>query len=144
VGGPVVVTDSDDEHRFVLYAISGPPEPVLVLEVRGVLDREVAPQFFRRLDRADAVSRGRHDKKCFGVRIVARVVVVDLRRADLISNAVLADLAVRADRFACRLRLVVPGGGGLGDQLRLLGLGDRFDTFDDVADAVLAVRQDGA
>lgn len=123
------MTDSDDEHRFVLYAISGPPEPVLVLEVRGVLDREVAPHFFRRLDRANAVSRGRHDKKCFGVRIVAPVVLADLDRAD---------------RFTCRLRLVVPGGGGFGDQLGLLGLDDRFDTFDDVADAVLAVRQDGA
>ena len=117
----------------------GPPRPVLVLFVKGEIDRSNQGE----LDRALRAVDGRHGtidfRSLFGCQELSTTLVVDLREVTFLGVGVLSGLAQWRDRHGHVLRLVVAANGIVRRSLTVSGQDNDFELFSDLADAVSQV-----
>lgn len=77
---------------FLLWALFGPPEPVLVITFTGTQSSYSEAQLVVTLNEAIAVSDVPRYRKYFGCYSVAKKIVLDLREATLAFSALLLKL----------------------------------------------------
>lgn len=122
-----------------VWAVHGPPRPVLVVAVTGEIDRCNEDELWTRIREVD-VSGTRHCRQRFGARSVSPAVVVDVRAARFVAVSVLARIANRARYGGPPLRLLLDPATALGRALeRVVAILDLdIEIHHDIVDAVLA------
>ncbi len=126
---------------FHTRAVFGPPRPVLVLSVKGEVDRFNQGELDRALS-AVAGQRGSIDfRRLFGCQELSTTLVVDLREVTFLGMGALSGLVEWRDRHGHVPRLVVAANGIVRRSLAVSGQDNDFELFSDLADAVLSDAQ---
>lgn len=128
---------SRESANLNVWAVYGPPRPVLVVGVHGEIDRFNDVELWDRV--AEVSLSGQTCRQRYGVRALAATVVIDLRETRFVAISVLARLGDHARHHQRPLRLLLDPDTALGRAVErvvtLLNLD--LELHHDLADAVL-------